>query len=191
MPFVSTQQITDIRNYRDQQAKAKTLQPGAGMYADTLIARVIESAKSINRPVYFAVTLMSSPELAKYSENGVFIGLSTLVTPCSNREAAKTALVDDFTKKFRTNGLSSWRLKHAKESDAGMMLLKNYGRVIAHFVSTDPSIPVEKKRALFLWYRTHAEPLHSLDEQKELGSIWQRWSELPEIKTWLTGLNIP
>ncbi|MDK9699254.1 MAG: hypothetical protein OEM52_03765 [bacterium] len=191
LPFVTTQQITDIRNFRDQQTKAKTRQPGAGMYADTLIARIIESAKSSDRPLYFAITMMNSPELAKYSENGVFIGLSTLVTPCSNRETVATALADDFPKIFRTNGLDSWRMKHVKESDAGKMLLKNYARVIAHFVSSDHSIATEKKLTLFQWYRAHAEPLLSLDEQKEFGAIWKKWSELPEVKTWLTGLNIP
>ena len=160
-PFITSDEITAIH------AHAKP------PWSDTLIVRLIGAAVRAKRPVYFALTLESVPALEPYREKGRMFGLATLVTPPVKSDAdMRQAWLNVWLRGFRTSGLDSWQLRHAKRGHAGKMLMPNYAAVLTQQIEPLRQSSPELLPPLFQWYCEHVEPLLSTDMSTQINSVW-------------------
>jgi hypothetical protein len=167
---------------RRQDNKDPKVQPG--FVGDSLTVRLIEAAKRVGRPLYFALTLNRSEALKPYCEAGRILGLALLVTPSPvpyPRQLEKAFGV--WLKDFRSGGLDSWRLHNAKPTDAGRFLVSNYAWVLAS-ACADSIRPVSTDLALtlFQWYRAHVHDLLSPDFRRQMDGLWCERTDIPEIR---------
>ncbi len=159
--------------------------PSQGPFSDTLIVRLVEAAQRESRPVYFAATLASSGTIDQYCQSGRQFGLVTLVTPTDKTYSTQLqSLVGSWISQFRTGGLDSWRLRHAKAADAGRKLMFNYLASIHHLLDPILRHAPGKVPDLFHWYQDHLEPIVPADQVDAMNSLWCRTSDYPEIRDW-------
>jgi hypothetical protein len=154
-------------------------------FSDSLIVRMVEAAEREGRPVYFALTLFSSPSIDRYMQKGRMLGLATLVTPPERTYARDLEeLVDIWTREYRTGGLDSWRLRFAREGDAGRKIMINYPANICRLIEPLETHYPEGRLHLFEWYRAHCVPLLSPMSADEMGESWSGVEDIPEIRDW-------
>lgn len=183
--FISEKELKDLRDKKLNDKKANKADNPSGLFGDTLIVRIISAAKQANRPVYFSKTLYYSDKLREIEKNGYDLGLVTLVTPGS--ESYGKALKKTFNywlEKFRTGGLSSWRLRQSPEADAGKSLVVNYAFAIAMELDSLKKYAPELRGRLFNWYTEYVEPAISTEYRGSIAPIWCRQNDIKEIDTW-------
>lgn len=171
--FITKTELEELR---------ETTQPP---FSDRLIARLIEAAELENRPVYFSLTLYPSPIIDEYMKKGRMLGLVNLVTPPLQSHAQDLMeVVATWTKEFRTGGMDGWRVRYAKEGDAGRMLMMNYCANIHALLDPlgehAPGLRVE----FFRWYRDHCVNLLSRKDCDEIGEAWSQITDEEEIQAW-------
>lgn len=185
--FIDKSELKDLRDTILKQLKeSKAGVPLGGPYGDTLVIRIVDSAQRAGRPVYFSKTLYSTPELKEICESGRDLGLATLVT--SSKIPYAEQLRKTYTKwtdGFRTGGLESWRLKNAPQTDAGRMLVTNYGSgAVSNLETLEKSAP-EIRIKLFRWYLAYVEPLMPEEKRSEIAQEWCRHAcDVSEISAW-------
>ncbi|MGB2958357.1 MAG: hypothetical protein WBD30_05680 [Bacteroidota bacterium] len=190
--FISPQEHDDLREAILREIKEqKAAIPPAGPFSDPLLERLIEACKKAGRPVYFAATLMRSDVVEKYGESGRGLGLVTLVTPpaVSDRSQLKSVL-EVWLKEFRTSGMDSWELRHAKKSRAGKMLMYNYPAALDSQMDRILVDARDYRLDLFHWYQDHALELVPDKHREEMNRMWCRSDDIPEIKNWCRQRNL-
>ncbi len=159
--------------------------------SDTLIVRLIESAKLANRPVYAALTLEETPKLKPFIDNGFHVGLAIRLTASQDKnESVVKHNFGIWLNEFRTGGLDSWRLRNAKPSDAGLMMTSLYLGGMNGLLDSGKTLNSTDRIAMFRWYRTHLQPVLSQENKRAALEIWNRYSEIPEIREWCTKQGI-
>ncbi|MFB0515914.1 MAG: hypothetical protein ACETWG_04840, partial [Candidatus Neomarinimicrobiota bacterium] len=159
--------------------------PSGSPFSDTLIVRIIKAAQREGRPVYFAATLASSGTIDRYRSAGRLLGLVTLVTPTDKAYSQQLrSLASTWTGQFRTGGLDSWRLRHARAADAGRKLMFNYFASIHKLLDPLRRDAPNLVPDLFHWYRRHLEPIVPADQIDAMSTTWCRAAEYPEIRAW-------
>ncbi len=155
------------------------------LLGDRLVARIIEAAGSVGRPVYFACTLEDNKLLKQLASGGRKLGLATLVTPTSKPcEAQCRDLLKTWVTEFRTAGLDSWRVRYEKQSRAGRMLMRNYATAL-HCLKDQISAAGEGVQlSLFRWYRDHLLAILPADVADETNPMWCSKTAPREIQEW-------
>jgi hypothetical protein len=190
--FISPDAHDELREETWREIKEKGVAiPAGGPFSDPLLERLIEACTKTGRPVYFAATLMRSPVVEKYREGGRPLGLVTLVTPpaASDRSQLRSVLrywLDD----FRTSGMDSWGLRHAKKSRAGKMLMLNYPAGLNSLMDRILVDAREYRLDLFHWYQHHALELVPDKHREEMNRMWCRSDDISEIKDWCRARNL-
>lgn len=184
--FVTAGEVTAIRDSANQALAARTEKgPVMNPYANPLLAKMIGAATRENRPVYFAHTLCDDEFTKAYKQNGRLLGLTTLVTPSAEDEQTQLAqAMRNWLGNFRTGGLDSWRLRSAKPTDSGKMLVPNYAFVAAVSAGKLKDTAPELRIELFNWYRAHVEPHLNEDMKKNFCQLWCEIEDVPEISEW-------
>jgi hypothetical protein len=171
-----------------EMVKARTGQVPSGevpLLGDRLVVRVIEAAQRAGRPVYFACTLESVELLEKYVRGGRRLGLVTLVTPTSTQYADQARkLLTTWVAEFRTGGLDSWRLRSAKDTRAGKMLVRNYAAALKSLKDQIQASGPQVQLEMFRWYRKHLLEVIPKDLADEVSGIWCTPGSPPEIHSW-------
>ncbi|MDP8206767.1 MAG: hypothetical protein P9L92_08910 [Candidatus Electryonea clarkiae] len=181
--FMSGKDLKEFRKRIIKELKNKNEPvPSGGPFGDTLMTLIIQSAAKENRPVYFSHTLYSSPMVDKYRDDGVDIGLVTLVSPLdrSDVETLKHSgqvWIED----FRTGGMDSWKLHYSKKGDAGRGLMMNYAHGIHVFMNEGKNIEPGTKLKFFKWYQQHVKDLIPREMQDEMMSMWRKHTEIKDI----------
>ena len=157
----------------------------AGPFSDTLISKIIDSAVEISRPVYLAATLYQTDIIKKYMEMGDSFGLVTKVNG-GNRDYPKQIKkqVETWLTKFRTGGLSSWKLKYGKETASGKWLAINYGESIRLLVEPITQYSPQNRLPLFNWYIKNILNLLPKEKIVEINSAWCGINDIKEIRDW-------
>jgi hypothetical protein len=165
--------------------------PAGGPFSDPLLERLVEACTKTGRPVYFSATLMRSAVVEKYRESGRGLGLVTLVTPppASDRSQLRSVL-NSWLGEFRTSGMDSWELRHAKKSRAGKMLMLNYPAGLNSMMDRILVHGREYRLDLFHWYQDHVLELVPDKHREELNRMWCRSDDISEIKEWCRGRNL-
>ena len=173
------------REARRRIAAADGAVPVGGLVGDTLIARLVEAAERAGRPVYFAATMYPTDMVDRIRKEGRDLGLVTLVTPARlpYRDQLRW-LCRTWTEEFRTGGLDSWRLRYAKESDAGRMLAMNYPSALRRLMATIMAEAPEFRLRLFRWYREHLHGLIPADQVESMNRLWCRPGDPEEMREW-------
>jgi len=83
-------------------------------------------------------------------------------------------MIDNWLTNFRTAGLQSWRLRFAKETDAGKMLVKNYAAALTSIIKNDLKISSKQYLELFRWYQKYLVNLIPSEEQDKLNEVWNK-----------------
>ncbi|UCF77867.1 MAG: hypothetical protein JSW03_07060 [Candidatus Eiseniibacteriota bacterium] len=185
--FIGKTELEDLRESILQELKRKKTGPSAGgPFGDTLIVKIVESAKRAGRPVYFAKTLYPTEELKKLAEDGRELGLVTLVTPSQASYADQLRkMYRTWVETFRTGGLQSWRLRNAPATDAGRMLTLNYAAGAMLAIEPLKEKAPELRGKLFQWYVQNVEQLISEEFRHKVAQAWCCGaSDVKEIAAW-------
>lgn len=184
--FITQSQLEELRTKILNDIKEKkTSFPSGGLLSDTLMVRLIESAAQKGQPVYFAATLASSEVADRYRKKGRNLGLVTLVTPPAESYPAELKrLLKTWLDDFRTGGLDSWRLHHAKEADAGRKLVNNYAGSLYMMMDSISINAPEFRLDLFRWYQKHVSQLISQKMRDGMNQMWCRLDDIEEIRDW-------
>jgi hypothetical protein len=181
---------SELENLRDailvEMADRKAGFIPGGLFGDTLILRIIESAERAGRPVYFAKTLYATEKLRRVCENGRDLGLVTLVTESQASYAEQLRIVyKTWLESFRTSGLDSWRLAHSSPADGGRRIVPNYATgAVVNLEELKKSAP-ELRLKLFNWYIDHIEKLLPEELKSKYAMTWCCYAaDIKEIDTW-------
>jgi len=164
--------------------EGKSKMPDAGPFSDSLLTKIVNSTKETNRPVYLASTLFQTGIIKRYLENGVNLGLVTMINPSSEYLNELKSQIDTWLNEFRTGGLSSWKLKYGKKFSAGKWLVLNYGFSIKTMIEPVSKYYPEKILPLFNWYKSYILDLMPEDKISEINKIWCRLEGFKEISDW-------
>jgi hypothetical protein len=184
--FITKSSLEEFRNniMEDIRAKKAPVPPG-GPFGDTLIVRLIESAEQAGRPVYFSWTLSKTPTIERYWKSGRPLALATLVTkPTQPLSEDLKKAIDLWLHDFRTGGLDSWRLRNAKGSDAGRMIMSNYGSGISMLMDNIKEYIPECRLDLFHWYQKHLIGILPSDMMDFINQMWCGQTDIKEIQSW-------
>ena len=166
--FITKEELTELQNSVNAPL------------SDSLIVRLIESAEAHKRPIYFASTLYITETLEPYKENWIDAGLVFLITPPEKSYSDELRhAVDTWLNDFRTGGIDGWRLAHAKDTDAGKILIRNYGYSLLVMSDSINKYLPEKRVDLYNWYQDHFED-HV--EAKLKGHMESLWGHLDGVK---------
>ena len=185
--FISRSELDGLRNSILQETKAKDAGSySGGLFGDTLILRIIESAKRAGRPVYLAKTVNAMDKLQEVAEEGRELGLVTLVTPSQVSYAEQLRKVyGKWIEAFRTGGLESWRLRHASQADAGRRLVSNYPQGMAINLESLKKNAPELRIKLFHWHIEHIEKVLPEEFRDRMAQAWCcSASDVKEIDEW-------
>lgn len=184
--FTTPTGLDELRNNILEKIKSKEISmPSTGPFSDTLITKLIRSAESEGKPVYFATTLYISDKIKSYAENGRELGLVCLVTRSQETyQAQLQQITNTWLNKFRKDGLTSWRLKYANTADAGKMLMFNYAVGLSNLAESSSSFDKGNILLLFNWYKKYLIPLLPVDRMDEINERWCKLSEIKEINDW-------
>jgi len=189
--FIGKEDLTSLRNSILGKEKDLAASPG-GLFGDTLIVRIIESATRSGRPVYLAKTVDMSDMLQGFFANGRDLGLVTLVTPSQVPFAEQLRKVyGKWIESFRTGGLESWRLMEAPATDAGRMLISNYAAgLVGNLIALKEFAP-DLRLELFQWYNRYVHGVLSDDMRSKAAMEWCcSASDIREIDAWCKGQGI-
>jgi hypothetical protein len=172
--FITEHYLKELREFLPIYYKEQNLQtPSVGLPSDTLITMVIQRAVRELRPVYFAITLTQTDIVKRYYQAGRFLGLVTLVTPpIRSHKEDLDQLIKIWLKEFRTGGIDSWHLVHAKESDAGRKIVTNYAVGIWELKDSITAMVPELRQDLLNWMHLHVETLLPLDFRCQFMNWW-------------------
>jgi hypothetical protein len=173
-----TEIIEDIK-------KGNSKMPKVGPFSDTLITSIINSAKENRRPVYLAATLYQTEVIEKYTKEGSKFGLVTRIDDKKNDYSKQIKKqVKTWLNKFRTGGLTSWKLKYGKDTSSGRWLAINYGESLKLLIQPVTEYYPESRLPLFNWYKKYI--LEILPEEKigEINSVWCGINDIKEIRDW-------
>jgi hypothetical protein len=154
-------------------------------FGDRLLARIIDAAQRVGRPVYFACTVESRAITRRFRAEGRRLGLVTLVTPATQTyQAQLQKLFRIWENEFRTAGLDSWKLRASKETSAARMLVRHYAGALFSLrdkiEETSPGVQL----ALFRWYRNHMLDLVPQESADEMNRMWCGPNRPQEIREW-------
>jgi hypothetical protein len=185
--FIDKSELDNLRSSFLQQSKDKKISPSpGGLFGDTLILRIINSAERAERPVYLSKTLYITDRLKKINEKGRDLGLVTLVTPSKIPYADQLReMYGKWLESFRTSGLESWRLINAPQSDAGRMIVANYASGAAANLEFLKKYAPEIRIKLFHWYIKYIEKLISEEMRSQIAQEWCNYgADIKEIDAW-------
>ncbi|HVP57263.1 MAG TPA: hypothetical protein VMU02_04150 [bacterium] len=183
--FIGREELTSLRNSLLSKSKGAAPSPG-GLFGDTLVVRIIESAERSGRPVYLAKTVYVSEMLRGVFANGRDLGLVTLVTPSQAPFADQLHQVyGKWLSSFRTGGLESWRLKEAPATDAGKVMMCNYAAGLTENLKALKQYAPDLRAELFRWYTQYIEGVLSDDMRSKEAMAWCcSASDVKEIDAW-------
>ncbi len=185
--FIGKGELDGLRESVLESAAKKPPNSSAGLYGDTLIARIIEAAERAGRPVYFSKTLNITDPLKRFTENGRDLGLVILVTPTLKTYGAQLRTVlSTWVSSFRTGGLDSWRLRYSPANDAARMMMVNYAHGLANLLPAIDEHCVDLKPELLRWYDVHASPILKPGAADKLNEYWCQSKPVPELNEWCT-----
>jgi hypothetical protein len=189
--FVTSRELEEIReNILESIKSEKIKMPPTGPYSDTLIIKLIQAAEREGREVYFAATLYLSEPIKKYWDNGIKLGLVTLVTtPKESYKNQYNKIANIWINEFRTSGMDSWKIKYAKTGDAGKQLMLNYPAGLSKLLDSIDMYAPEKTLPLFNWYKEHLEPLIPFEYLSDMNKMWCTFRYIPEIRQWCTQMG--
>jgi len=185
--FIDKPELEHLRQGILQDMKENKSSPTiGGMFGDTLILRIIESANRAGRPVYFAKTVYVTDKLKAKSEQGKDLGLVTLVTQSqASYPALLRKLYATWVDSFRTGGLQSWWLKSAPETNASRFMVTNYAFSIAGDLPLLKADAPELRAPVFEWYTRYVEGLLSEDHRSKVANAWCcAASDLAGVDAW-------
>ncbi len=169
----------------DQMRKSKAPVSDWPLFGDRLVARIIEAAGSVARPVYFACTLEDTKFFRQLAAGGRKLGLVTLVTPSSQPyEIQCHDLLKTWLTEFRTAGLDSWRVRYEKQSRAGRILMRNYATALHRLKDQISAAGEGVQLSLFRWYRDHLLAILPADVADETNPMWCSKTAPREIQEW-------
>ncbi len=186
--FLGDQDLTAFRDSVWQKYASGDVKIGAGgPFGDTLIKRIVHSAKKAGRPVYLAKTLYTTEELEDLAENGRDLGLAVLVSSSDSDESEqRRAAFTTWIEKFRTGGLQSWRLKNAAPADASRMIIRNYAHVLAGSLPVLKSESPELRLPLFEWYMDNINGLLSGTNRAQVAQSWACYADdIEAVDEWV------
>jgi hypothetical protein len=161
------------------------------LLGDRLIVRIIDAARRAGRPVYFACTVERNAVTEPYVEQGRPLGLVTLVTPARLPYPTQLrALLTGWVNDFRTGGLDSWHLRSASKTNAGRMLMRNYGYALHSLRDGIAAASPELRVSLFRWQQAHLTDLVPEDVVDELNHMWCASGGAPEIQEWCRRIGL-
>jgi len=191
--FIGKDELEMLRDpiLKEMKDNNKSVPPG-GLFGDTLIKQIIESAENAGRPAYFAKTMYSSESLKNLMENSLDLGLVTMVSPANIDYSVQLRnLYKKWLAEFRTGGINSWRLVNASEFDAGSFMIINYAFAIAGNLPNIKKYTPELLLDLFEWYKNNIERLLSEDFRYKVAMAWSCYaSDIQEIDTWCKNQGI-
>lgn len=172
--FITEYYLKELRETLPAYYKEQNLQvPSVGLPSDTLLTMLIEQSVRESRPVYFAKTLTQTDVISRYEEGGRHLGIVTLITPPvrSHKEDIE-CLFKIWLSEFRTGGIDSWRLAHAKEADAGRKIVMWYALAIMKMQNTITELAPELRQDLLNWCHRHLETKLHPDWRDEINKMW-------------------
>jgi len=183
--FIDKGELSSLRSAmlsKDMGAAASA----GGLFGDTLIVRIIESAQRSGRPVYLSKTLYMSEMLESVFANGRDLGLVVLATPPEIPLADQLRQVyGKWLTSFRNGGLESWRLREAPVTDAGRMMMSNYAAGLTDNLKALKECTPDIRLELFRWYTRYVEGVLSDDMRSKTATAWCRSaSDVKEIDAW-------
>jgi hypothetical protein len=191
--FIGKSELDNLREsiIEDLKGKRDPMSP-AGPLGDTLILKIIESAKIAERPVYLAKTMQITEPLKKLVDNGRELGLAILVTESKSGIADQLRLTyNRWLNEFRTGGITGWRLQHAPKSDAGSLIIPTYAFGITSNLESLKKYAPELRVKLFKWYKLYIENLLSEDFRYRMVYAWSCYaSDIKEIDAWCTDQGV-
>ena len=185
--FITKSELVKMReSIFEQFKKKKTAPPPGGLLGDTLILKIIESAKLAGRPVFFPKTLFITEQIEQLSKDGRDLGLVTLVTPSKIPYPDQLReIFDQWVNDYRTGGLKSWRLMNAPETDAGFSIIRNYAYVLGSSLESLKINAPEIRPVLFDWYIEYLEKLITDEMRSLIAQAWCNYgADIEEIKKW-------
>lgn len=170
--------MTEIR-------RNKNASPSVGLFSDTLITMIIDSAKRADRPVYFSKTLYITDSLRPLMEKGRDLGLVTLATPTEVPYGKQLHEVyRTWIDSFRTGGLHSWRLRYSSEGDAGRQLMTNYAMASIRNLDSLKIHAPRLRAELFKWYLQYADNFVPGKYRDDVYKAWCEQSDVEDIRNW-------
>lgn len=183
--FIDQSALDKLREDILKSLKMNPDLPIGGAFSDTLIATIIESANRSGRPVYFANTLYFTDKLRDIADRGYDLGLYLLANPDKqNYGKSLTNAYRRWLDDFRVSGLRSWRLRYSPPTDAGRLLVSNYGHALAQDLDSLKKYSPGLRGELFKWYIENLAPVLSDKIRGNLAQIWCNHTDVTEIKSW-------
>jgi len=171
--FITSQELEKLRQENDPP------------YSEMLIERLVGTAAAEGRPVYFSHTLYRTEVIERYCENGLMLGLATLVTPpTESYPVALERVVRTWLGDFRTAGMDSWALLFSKSSDAGRMLMMNYPASLKQMMEDITKFIPQYRVELFNWHQAHCAKLLSEEFCDDMNDMWCGLEDVDEIQDW-------
>jgi hypothetical protein len=184
--FITADELVDFRQETLADLKAgKSTVPPMGPFSDFLLARIIESAREVGRPVYFSATLASSPQVDEYQKNGRLLGLAFLVTPGqSSYPADEARSLDLWLADYRTVGLDAWGVRYAHPASSERNLVRNYAACLHRLLQAIVAEAPELATDAFFWHQDHVAPLLAEEWRQQLDAGWCKLLASPAVQAW-------
>jgi hypothetical protein len=181
---------TELNKLRESILSAKR-DDKSGMYSggpfgDTLVKMIVASAEHAGRPVYFAGTLHITGALKDLAENGLDLGLVTLVTSSKTPYAEQLQEVyGKWLNDFRMGGMDGWRLRNSPKFDAGRRLAVNYAAGIAKNLAILKKHATGLRIKLFRWYNKHVKDVLPDEMNYRYAMSWCCYAnDLKDVENW-------
>ena len=193
VPTFVTKQSHDslLASFGRKMKEAKGKVWTAGPFGDVLVERLVDACRNAGRPVYMAATVMESDVIKRLWEQGRELGTVILVTPPTEDDRTQLrGVLKTWLEKFRTSGMDSWEVRHAKEARAGRMLVLNYAGALHSQMDRIMKYAPDYRLDLFKWYRDHMMPLVPDSRLDEMNRMWCRSDDIGEIREWCRSKNL-
>jgi tetratricopeptide (TPR) repeat protein len=196
VPQFTTKAVSDSlskqMSYDFKQAKeGKMAFSDVATLGDRLVARIVDAAQRVGRPVYIACTVGDSKLLKDLAARGRELGLTTMVTlsPRSYESQCRD-LLGVWVKSYRTGGIDSWRIRYEKGAPAGRMLIRNYAQALYSFQPSISAAGEDTQLSLFRWYRDHLLDVLPDEVTGNVNGMWCSKTAPREIREWCTSRGI-
>jgi tetratricopeptide (TPR) repeat protein len=189
--FITQNELNDLRSktFKNLKSKKIKMQP-MGLFSDTLLTQIINSASKENRPVYLSATLYSTNVINEYRDDGANLGLVTQIVPSNKNYSNQIKqIVNKWIYEFRTAGLKSWQLNHSKKADAGKRLMMNYAGALSSLMEAITKYAPGKRLELFNWYKDNILDLIPSEKIDKMNSAWCNLTDIKEIRDWCKSKN--
>ena len=183
--FIEQPQLDGLRKKILDEVSSGKRVASSGIFGDTLIQMIVESATKAGRPVYFSKTVEITPGIKKYAEIGRDLGLVILVTPSTTPyEEQLNAVFKSWVNDFRVGGMQSWRLRNSSAADGGRSLMVNYAYGIAANLDRIKKSSPQLFVPLFDWYIKYVAELIPQESQGRVAYKWCQLSDVNKINEW-------